>query len=500
MRFYLFCISFVVFILPTLLTFSFQVPIKNALMKEAVVYTAEQVTTFAHSREVAIEEMFKKLPLSLDYKCNIDDISKIREPKYYTLYIRMLGIITVDKSCSSSGFNYKSAELDSVYKQSRNGLYIFPTPHGGNEYVVAQKSDNGVLYAILNNSWIDQILVMICDGCFNVNIYSNIDNSRALIVKGHGERTVLVDGVNERGGHFNVFVSPTKLLLYKMSNWYHRFAYFISLIFGGVFLCLWLCLFTFLRKPMSLKNTISKALDSKEFIPYYQPIIDSFNNEIIGAEILVRWVQPSGEVISPSSFINEIESDSKMLLQLTKQLIEQVCNDKQSVNYLSGLWFSINIGAQHFMSNDLLDYMNEMKDVSGGISFEITERQPLHDFGAVASYVDELKRLGHEIKIDDFGVGYGGFSYLQKINVDAIKIDKMFIDTIGTDDIKKKVLDSIIAMAIEHNYEIIAEGVENIEQVEYLSNKNVRLIQGYYYSAPVAFEDFLILIKQMALR
>lgn len=493
MRLYIFFISCMIFIMPSLLVFLLQFTIKGMLHSEVVNYTAKKVSTFAHVRELVIEDMFNTLPQSLDYKCNISDVSLLRDPKYYNQFIRVLGIITSGARCSSSGVDLNNDVLAAIYNNDGDGSFILSTPQDGHEYIMAHKSDKGLFYAILNNAWIDPMLAMICEGCFNVIVNAKVNNSYASVIKGDMKSPAWAHSVHQEGAHFHMSLTPTTLLSAKVENWYNQYAYIISSLFGGILLFFYFIVFS--HRQISYKVLISKALENDEFVPYYQPIVDSSCTKIIGAEVLVRWIRANGEVVYPSSFINDIESDDRMLMMLTTKLIDQVCQDKQRIGHQDKLWFSINIGSRHFMNDDLLNYMSRIGEYGKGIAFEITERQPLHDLRVVASYVDALKNLGHKIKIDDFGVGYGGFSYLQEIDVDAIKIDKMFVDTIGTDDVKIKVLESIISMAQENNYEIIAEGVENVDQVRYLLSKNVRFIQGYYYSPPVNIDDFLILIK-----
>lgn len=492
MRLYVIFISCVIFILPSLFMFIFNFSMKNALISEVVSFTAKKISAVAHARELAIEDMFNVLPNNLDYECGMNDLSLLRSEKYYNQFVRVLGVTTNHVRCSSNGVDLTYEKLVALYNGNGNGIFISSIPQGGNEYLVVHKSDKGLFYAILNNSWIDPMLSLICHDCFNVTVNAKVNDNYASVTKGNVKLAEWGHTVLQKGGHFNLLVTPTSLLSTNIEKWYNRYAYILSLLLGiiSLFFC-----YIFLRSPRSYKKLICAGLRNNEFVPYYQPVVDSYRNEIVGAEVLVRWVQPNGEIVYPSSFINDIESEDRMLMMLTTKLIDRVCQDKQFIDHQDKLWFSINIGSRHFMSNDLLNYMSRMGEHSKGIAFEITERQPLHDLRVAASYVDALKSLGHKIKIDDFGVGYGGFSYLQEINVDAIKVDKMFVDTIGTGDVKVKVLESIISMAQENNYEVIAEGVENVEQVRYLRSKNVRLIQGYYYSPPVNVNDLLTLIN-----
>lgn len=492
MKPYFLFLSCLLFILPPSFALMLQSVMKNYMAEEMTSYMSEKISDFAHSRELAVESMFKFLPKKLNYTCDVNDIAYLRNPKYYTLYIRIIGIVTNNINCSSSGVGGDREVFDHALKDYVNGYYALPTPSGGNEYVILFKSSKGILYAILNNAWIEPLLSTVCESCFTVSMLSHINESYVSIRKGDGVDNTLVESSELSSQHLVITVTATKKLLNLISIWYARYIYSISFLLGGI---LSITFYLIVRRPLSHQESIARALKLNEFIPYYQPIVDSSSNKVVGAEVLVRWRLPNGKIIPPSSFISDVEADTGMLLRLTTQLIDQVCKDKLKIKYQDPLWFSINIGAGHFSNNVLLEYMKSIRDLSDGISFEITERQPLHDLFDVAKYVDNLKLLGHKIKIDDFGVGYGGFSYLQKINVDSIKIDKMFIDTIDTSDIKKNILESIISMAHEHSYEVIAEGVETRPQVEYLKSKGITLIQGYYYSAPVSFDGFLKLLK-----
>ncbi|TON39394.1 EAL domain-containing protein, partial [Vibrio parahaemolyticus] len=123
------------------------------------------------------------------------------------------------------------------------------------------------------------------------------------------------------------------------------------------------------------------------------------------------------------------------------------------------------------------------------IHFELTERIPVKDVEAAKKEILYLTNKGYKFKIDDFGTGYGGFSYLQDLGIRCLKVDKMFVDPIGSDDQKLKVLDSIVSAAMKAECEMIAEGVENRKQIEYLATHNIYLIQGYVYAKPEPIEN-----------
>ncbi|PSW39654.1 EAL domain-containing protein, partial [Photobacterium phosphoreum] len=130
------------------------------------------------------------------------------------------------------------------------------------------------------------------------------------------------------------------------------------------------------------------------------------------------------------------------------------------------------------------------------IAFEITERMSFSDLDKAATVIDYLKAQGINVKLDDAGTAYGSFSHIQHSNLQSLKIDKMFVDTIGTHDHKLFVLDSIIAFGKKAGMEMIAEGVETKQQSDYLLQNGVYLQQGFYFSEPLKFEQFCIFVEQ----
>ena len=245
---------------------------------------------------------------------------------------------------------------------------------------------------------------------------------------------------------------------------------------------------------VSLGMLLQKGMSRKEFIPYYQPIIDCRSGEVVGQEMLVRWRRFDGVLVQPNQFIPYAE-DSGLILPITDLLLDQVYRD---LAQLKG-WVSINIVAQHLESGLLSQWFSLNRDpMVKRIAFELTERKPITQFELALAEIKAVLPLCHDFKLDDFGTGFGGFSYLQRLGINSIKIDKMFIDTIGTKDLKGAVLDAIIAFGHESNMEMIAEGVETQEQVDYLAAKGVYQHQGYFYSKPLPLKELLHFYLQVS--
>lgn len=164
-----------------------------------------------------------------------------------------------------------------------------------------------------------------------------------------------------------------------------------------------------------------------------------------------------------------------------------------------GLWGGAAVGALLVAAYwGLRNYRRSLKGLLHGwpspaqLTFELTERKPITDIETAIAEIGALQQQGYHFKLDDFGTGYGGFAYLQQLGIRQIKIDKMFVDTIGTDDLKRSVLDATIAFGRESGMEMIAEGVERQSQVDYLGQRGVHLIQGYVYAQPMALTKLKI--------
>lgn len=270
------------------------------------------------------------------------------------------------------------------------------------------------------------------------------------------------------------------------------FGVLLGLGFGGfavLFYWLWQ------KNRSSLDYQIRQAVKSGEFVPFYQPIVDSQTGKLVGAEVLMRWQRDDGSLIPPNQFIPFAEA-SGLVLPMTRVMLDKVVKDIANLGKNSSpLFFSINIVPAHLYDDSLLASLEAIiaSGKLGGhrLSLEITERLPLTDIDTAQRLLQSIYGLGIDLKLDDAGTGYGCFTYVQNLGVSTLKIDKMFIDTIGQEhNFNGKTLDAIISFAKESELKMIAEGVENEAQLKYLRAHGVTLIQGYVYSKPLEAKAF----------
>ena len=246
-------------------------------------------------------------------------------------------------------------------------------------------------------------------------------------------------------------------------------------------------------------DEIAQALQAGEFVPYYQPIVDIRSGRLRGAEVLIRWRKPDGTIVSPASFIPLAES-SGLIIELTRSLMRRVCQETGAVlGARPHLKIGFNLTARHFANEEIVDDVRKIFKKSrlklSQVVLEVTERQPIENLTETRRVVAALQGLGVKVAIDDVGTGHSGLSYMLKLGVDIIKIDKLFIDSLGTDRNSNTIIETLIDLALNMRMEVIAEGVESFEQVLHLRDLGIRAAQGFVFSPPLPVSAFLQLVE-----
>lgn len=269
---------------------------------------------------------------------------------------------------------------------------------------------------------------------------------------------------------------------------------YITVILATLFISS-LCGYIYIFTRQSPLLSIKRAINNNEMIPYYQAIVDINTRNIIGAEVLVRWNHPQQGLIPPNEFIPTAEKNGLITL-LTVNLMKKVIVDIKSLKRRANGPFhiSINVAPQSFLErsfvSECINFREQMTELGVEISIEITERQQNIIAEAIYKQLADNKIV---ISLDDFGTGYSNYDTLSRAKPAYLKIDKMFVDSIGTDSINELILKNIISFSKEIKIPNIAEGIENEIQHEMLKSMGVKFGQGYYYGRPVPFENF----KQM---
>ncbi|RLA28388.1 MAG: hypothetical protein DRR11_16745 [Gammaproteobacteria bacterium] len=255
------------------------------------------------------------------------------------------------------------------------------------------------------------------------------------------------------------------------------------------------------RRKIELERDLRTAFDADELEVYYQPQFDLSNGIICGAEALMRWRHKEQGQIPPSEFI-QLAEDSGLIIAMGRWVVDQTCADLRSVLDM-GLHpgsMSINVSTLQLRESsfpgDVLDALQRHNIHPGYLQLEITETTVAQNRDTAIDILNVLREAGVQVAIDDFGTGYSSLSYLQQLPFDLIKIDKSFIDLIGSGGNSENICRTIIKMAHELGKKAIAEGVETKEQAEFLSENGCDCVQGYYYSHALPQDEFLAFVEK----
>jgi diguanylate cyclase (GGDEF)-like protein/PAS domain S-box-containing protein len=254
------------------------------------------------------------------------------------------------------------------------------------------------------------------------------------------------------------------------------------------------------EEQMLISNHLRYALAKDELSLLFQPKIDISRNRIIGAEALIRWHNHELGDISPYVFI-PLAENLGLIDELGKWVLKHACQEAMQWQALSSerLRISVNVSPQQFRAGTLLEAVESALALSGlpaeRLELEITESLLMQDSHKPLSILNILHDQGVILALDDFGTGYSSLSYLRRFPLQVLKIDRSFIYDLETDQNNKALVDAIIAMAQSLNLEIVAEGVENEQQRDYLRHRDVKIIQGYFFSPPVPAEKFRALLR-----
>lgn len=252
-----------------------------------------------------------------------------------------------------------------------------------------------------------------------------------------------------------------------------------------------------------LENDLHHALQKNELQLVYQPQVDIVTGQIQGLEALLRWYHPSYGSISPAQFI-PIAENTGVIIPIGEWVLRTACRQlKEWQNHgLSSLQIAVNLSSRQFYSQDLIKTINGILLETGispeDLELEITESMMMNMEHATKT-LEDLKQLGCKIAIDDFGTGYSSLNYLKHLPIDRLKIDRSFIKDLAKNEQDDTIVTTIISMAQHLQLEIIAEGVDTIEQKRVLQEKQCTHIQGYLYSPPLTPENLLQQWDQLSL-
>lgn len=255
-------------------------------------------------------------------------------------------------------------------------------------------------------------------------------------------------------------------------------------------------------RQLELENDLRQALERQEFTLFYQPIVSLPSGKLCGFEALVRWRHPLKGMVSPAEFI-PIAEETGLIVPLGEWILREACQQmaawQTEFSHSATLKVSVNLSVKQLKEPNLLTQIQQILQDTGlqgaSLALEITESILMHDIEVISQLLEELRAYNVQISIDDFGTGFSSLSYLHRLPVNNLKIDRSFISNLLDSQRNLNVTKTIIALADELGINAIAEGIESQEQLQQLKTLGCELGQGYLFSAPVAAEAVQSLIS-----
>lgn len=402
----------------------------------------------------------------------------------------------------------------SPYPRSLSGPYNFPV-FDHPLYLVQQKIGNYIMAILVQSLIFENALRTSSDLVSEVFLYNSMQKQKIIEIRQNkrhfwvpsnptsspiGKHSIIAavnDNLQSINGVLVGVVGNQKTLIYNLwlsqillTLWILTFFYLLGYVLGNLF-----------KHKYSLHGVMKSGVRNKEFYPEYQPVYDQQMKAYVGAELLLRWQDRYHQIIMPDYFIHEAEQ-SGIIIPITLQIAE-IAFKETALIFKENPQFhlAINISSFHFIDPTFfkkLSLLMKNYDIKPhNIIFEITERDLLNKNDSI--YTDKMHQLrseGYSLAVDDYGTGHASINYLQHFPFNYLKIDKLFIQAIGTKALTESLNDAIIRMAQQLSLTIIAEGVETSEQVNYLRTNNVRYLQGWYFSKALDSTQLYMLLRR----
>ena len=251
---------------------------------------------------------------------------------------------------------------------------------------------------------------------------------------------------------------------------------------------------------MKIENSLRTALQDKQFVLYYQPLVDK-GDTLIGMEALLRWYHPDLGVIGPSQFI-PLAEETGIIVPIGKWALYSACQQAKKwydMGYTE-FYVAVNLSTRQFKEPDLVEMVEQALETTGlppqCLKLEVTESGIMEDPQQAVAKMQLLREKGINFSIDDFGVGYSSLSYLKRFPIDTLKIDQSFVSDATASKDDQEIIKTIIVMAQNLNMSTVAEGVETKEQLDFLAHQGCNIMQGYYFGRPMPAKKFEKILQQ----
>jgi diguanylate cyclase (GGDEF)-like protein/PAS domain S-box-containing protein len=257
------------------------------------------------------------------------------------------------------------------------------------------------------------------------------------------------------------------------------------------------------KNRLDLEKRMRAALANNEFVLFYQPKVNPQTNKVKGGEALIRWKDPQRGMINPGEFI-PVAEETGLIVDIGTWALQEACRQTkewQDKGY-DPIRMSVNVSAHQFRAKDMVDKVVATLNQTGlapqWLELEITESMLMNDIETAIARMQKVRDLGCGLSIDDFGTGYSSLSYLGRFPITTLKIDRAFVRDVQENQNTAEIARAIIGLSRGLNLEVVAEGAELLEHIDFLRDNGCDVIQGFYYSKPLPAADFEKMLKRVA--
>jgi len=483
----------------------------TSLVIDAIVgsQTQKRLTQFTQSVVLASETAIDYGFMSLTQvaggpgtRCSTENLAAFRKQVYLNSNLRDIRYYDKDGKLACSAFP-ETLKLEGnrigkprLFEARNKSIHLFQIPHTSRPALGLCwiQADGGRLVAVLDAGAL----------LFNVIPRSLRDRSQLQLI--------MVDGapiaeVEAKGVEFD----PMKTRVMQEGS--ERYPVFVKLLYlherltglepttrglllfgagllGAIF---GLLVYRTLLRPDDPTRAIDRGLRRREFVPYLQPIFSLETGWLVGAEVLVRWKR-GDRIVQPAQFIGAVESSGRIGALTAYLMAHTLIEIRPLLKRYDRMKIGFNIAPTHLLTpgfaKEVRDIVGEAGVDSGQVVLEITERQEIDDIERAARVVAELRHDGFVVAMDDVGTGHSGLSHIHKLNPTMLKIDKFFVDMVGSDKLAEVVISALVRVALEMGIQVTAEGIEDGYQIARLRELGVAYGQGYFIARPMDIDAF----------
>ncbi len=258
------------------------------------------------------------------------------------------------------------------------------------------------------------------------------------------------------------------------------------------------------NRMIALENELREAIQKHQFQLYFQPQQRLNDDDLTGAEALLRWQHPQRGLLAPSDFI-PLAEQTGLIVSIGEWVLTQACiQARQWMDQGHNLVISVNLSARQLQHPNFVDTVSEILRVTGAppqrVELELTESMLMTDLDRAHDTLCQLKALGLQLAIDDFGTGYSSLAYLKRLPVDTLKIDRSFVANLPDDPQDSAIIRAVLELAHHLGLKVVAEGVENQAQHDWLQKAGCNVLQGFWYSRPLAYSDWANMVDSLSLK